>query len=56
MKLSEAIATYVGHKRSLGMKFITEGFVLRAFCAALRAGHYAGAGRRTGPRVSGAVL
>lgn len=35
MKLSEAIATYVGHKRSLGMKFITEGFVLRAFCAAL---------------------
>ena len=35
MKLSEAIATYAGHKRSLGMKFITEGFVLRAFCAAL---------------------
>ena len=35
MKLSEAIATYVDHKRSLGMKFTAEGFVLRAFCAAL---------------------
>jgi integrase/recombinase XerD len=35
MKLSAAIAAYVDHKRSLGMKFTTEGFVLRAFCAAL---------------------
>jgi integrase/recombinase XerD len=35
MKLSEAISAYVDHKRSLGMKFIPEGFVLRAFCAAL---------------------
>jgi integrase/recombinase XerD len=35
MNLSEAITTYVDHKRSLGMKFTAEGFVLRAFCVAL---------------------
>ena len=35
MRLSEAITAYLDHKRSLGMKFIAEGFILRAFCNAL---------------------
>jgi site-specific recombinase XerD len=35
MTLAEAIAKYIDHKRSLGMGFITEGFILRAFCRTL---------------------
>ena len=35
MRLSETVTAYLDHKRSLGMKFTAEGFVLRAFCSAL---------------------
>ena len=32
MKLSEAVAGYVGHKQSMGMRFRTEARILRSFC------------------------
>lgn len=35
MRLSKTVTAYLDHKRSLGMKFIAEGFILRAFCNAL---------------------
>ena len=35
MKLSEVISLYVGHKRSLGMRFHTEEFILKAFAKSL---------------------
>jgi integrase/recombinase XerD len=35
MKLSQAIATYVGYKQSLGMRFATEARTLKSFCRAL---------------------
>jgi site-specific recombinase XerD len=35
MRLSETVTAYLDHKRSLGMKFTAEGFILRAFCNAL---------------------
>jgi site-specific recombinase XerD len=34
MKLSHAVATYVDHKRALGMRFDTEDSILRALCKA----------------------
>lgn len=35
MKLSQAVARYIDHKRALGMRFNAEGFILRALCRAL---------------------
>jgi integrase/recombinase XerD len=35
MKLSDAAATYVAHKQSMGMRFHTEAQILRAFCRAM---------------------
>ena len=32
MKLSEAVAGYVGHKQAMGMRFHTEARILRSFC------------------------
>jgi site-specific recombinase XerD len=32
MKLSTVVDEYVGYKRSLGMHFVSEGFLLKAFC------------------------
>ena len=32
MKLSEAVAGYVGHKQAMGMRFRTEARILRSFC------------------------
>ena len=32
MKLSEAVAGYVGHKQAIGMRFRTEARILRSFC------------------------
>lgn len=34
MKLSEAVAGYVGHKQAMGMRFRTEARILRSFCRA----------------------
>jgi hypothetical protein len=34
MKLSEAVAGYVGHKQAMGMRFHTEARILRSFCRA----------------------
>ena len=34
MKLSDAVAGYVGHKQSMGMRFRTEARILRSFCRA----------------------
>lgn len=35
MKLRDLIATYISFKRSLGMRFVTDAAVLRAFCRAM---------------------
>ena len=35
MKLHDAVTRYIDHKRALGMRFNTEGFILRALCRAL---------------------
>ena len=35
MKLHEAVTRYIDHKRALGMRFKTEGVILRALCRAL---------------------
>ena len=35
MKLSAVVSQYVAHKRSLGMRFSAEEFILRAFCKTL---------------------
>lgn len=35
MKLHDATTRYIDHKRALGMRFITEGFILRALCRAM---------------------
>lgn len=35
MKLLDAVTRYIDHKRALGMRFKTEGFILRSLCRAL---------------------
>jgi integrase/recombinase XerD len=35
LKLNNAVTRYIDHKRALGMRFKTEGFILRALCRAL---------------------
>lgn len=35
MKLSEAAAKYVAHKQTMGMRFCTEGRILKSFCRAM---------------------
>lgn len=35
MKLTEVISQYIGHKRSLGMRFRAEEFILKAFAKSL---------------------